>query len=156
MTAEEKISAAGTSDIDEYVLEDQVGFILRRATQRHKGIFVDLMKLELPGGDITVTQFAALAKLYELKTCSQNLLGRHTALDAATIKGVVDRLTHRGLTHTWPDPTDARRFMVGLTPDGEVIIAKAIAKAFKITDQTLEPLDAAERATLVRLLEKLC
>jgi DNA-binding MarR family transcriptional regulator len=136
---------------DRYLLEEQVGFILRRASQRHKAIFSDLIS-----GDLTVTQFAALAKLYELKACSQNLLGRHTALDAATIKGVIDRLTDRGLTRTWPDPTDARRFMVGLTTEGEAVIEQAIAKALRITEQTLAPLEAEERVAFLRLLEKIC
>ena len=151
MTVEAEVPTIATEGPGAYVLERQVGFILRRASQRHKGIFAGLIE-----GDLTVTQFAALAKLYELRTCSQNLLGRHTALDAATIKGVVDRLTNRGLTRSWPDPTDARRFMVGLTETGERVIERAIPTAREITEQTLEPLDAEERATLLRLLEKLC
>jgi len=32
--------------------------------------------------------------LTETGPCSQNLLGRLTAMDVATIKGVIDRLTH--------------------------------------------------------------
>ena len=48
--------------------------------------------------DLTPTQWAALAKLRELGDCSQNHLGRLTAMDAATIKEVVDRLTVRGFT----------------------------------------------------------
>jgi DNA-binding MarR family transcriptional regulator len=97
-----------------------------------------------------------LAKLYELESCTQNLLGRHTALDAATIKGVVDRLTSRGLTHTWPDPTDARRFLVGLTPEGEQLIEEAIPRAAQITSRTLEPLGPDEQAIFLRLLKTLC
>ena len=37
-----------------------------------------------------------LAKLLEVGPCSQNHLGRLIYLDAATIKGVVDRLSARG------------------------------------------------------------
>ncbi len=68
-----------------YVLEDQFGFILRRVNQRHTGIFADHI-----GAALTTTQFATLAKLSEMGSCTQNLLGRHTAMDAATIKGVVE------------------------------------------------------------------
>ena len=87
-----------------YVLDDQVGFVLRQAQQRHTTIFATEM-IE----DLTPTQWAALAKLRELGACSQNHLGRRTAMDAATIKGVIDRLTARGFTATGPDPRDARR-----------------------------------------------
>ena len=46
--------------------------------------------------EVTTTQFAALAKLAEQGPLSQNQLGRATAMDAATIKGVVGRLVRGG------------------------------------------------------------
>ena len=67
-----------------YVMEDQVGFLMRVAMQRHTSIFMSLMVHEL-----TQTQFAALAKLVEVGTCSQNQLGRLIYLDANTIIQVV-------------------------------------------------------------------
>lgn len=82
-----------------YRLEDQVGFFLRRAGQRHAAIFADRITDQL-----TPTQWAALVKLVEFDSLSQNLLGRETAMDAATIKGVVDRLLKRGFVATAPDP----------------------------------------------------
>ena len=54
-----------------YVLNEQVGFLLRVAMQRHTTIFTSRMIEEL-----TQTQFAALAKLLEAGPCSQNHLGR--------------------------------------------------------------------------------
>jgi len=87
-----------------YVLEEQIGFILRQVWQRHATIFAREI-----GINLTPTQWAALAKLTETGPCSQNQLGRLTAMDVATIKGVIDRLTARGLTETSPDPEDGRR-----------------------------------------------
>ena len=40
-------------------------------------------------------------------------------MDVATIKGVIDRLTARGLTETSPDPEDGRRLLVSLTRAGQ-------------------------------------
>ena len=60
-------------------------------------------------GDLTTTQFAALAKLHAMEKCSQNQLGRLTSMDAPTIKGVVDRLSVRGLVEIVTDPEDRRR-----------------------------------------------
>lgn len=138
-------SAAGR-----YRLEDQVGFILRQVTQRHTGIFAEHMV-----DDLTPTQFAAIAKLHDQGPCSQNRLGRMTAMDAATIKGVIDRLTRRGLTETSPDPNDARLLMVALTEAGREVAARAIPAAARITTLTLAPLDAEDRTMLVELLKKL-
>ena len=133
-----------------YVLDDQVGFVLRQAQQRHTTIFATEMIESL-----TPTQWAALARLREFGACSQNHLGRLTAMDAATIKGVIDRLTGRGFTTIRPDPRDGRRVLVSLTPTGLDLYDRAAPIAALITQKTLEPLDVYERTTLVALLRRL-
>src|SRR4051812_2321650 len=133
-----------------YVLDEQIGFILRQVWQRHAAIFAREI-----GINLTPTQWAALAKLAETGPCSQNQLGRLTAMDVATIKGVIDRLSARGLTETSPDPADGRRLRVSLTRAGQQLAEKAATNALAITRETLAPLDAKERETLVALLSKL-
>ena len=133
-----------------YRLDDQVGFVLRQAQQRHAALFASLM---LDG--LTPTQWAALAKLAEVGPTSQNRLGRLTAMDAATIKGVIDRLTARGLTRAVVDAEDARRRLVELTPSGAELYARAEPVAEEITQATLAPLAARERETLLALLRRL-
>jgi DNA-binding MarR family transcriptional regulator len=133
-----------------YVLEDQIGFILRQVWQRHAAIFAAGI-----GANLTPTQWAALAKLAETGPCSQNQLGRLTAMDVATIKGVIDRLTARGLTETSADPQDGRRLKVSLTRNGRELAEKAALNALAITRETLAPLDASEREMLTTLLSRL-
>src|SRR5262249_7090594 len=131
-----------------YMLEDQVGFVLRQVQQRHTLIFADRM-----GHDLTPMQWAALSKLFEAGACSQNLLGRHTAMDAATIKGVVDRLVRRKLAGTCPDPANRRRLLVDLTPEGRELVRHLISPAHQITEETLAPLSAGEQETFLALLK---
>ncbi|EKS41755.1 MarR family winged helix-turn-helix transcriptional regulator [Afipia broomeae] len=133
-----------------YVLEDQIGFVLRQVWQRHAAIFAREI-----GINLTPTQWAALAKLTETGPCSQNQLGRLTAMDVATIKGVIDRLTARGLTETSSDPQDGRRLLVSLTRAGQAMAEKAAPSALAISKETLAPLDAKEREIFVTLLNKL-
>jgi DNA-binding MarR family transcriptional regulator len=151
MTSMKNSAIKGRRDGEEpYVLDDQVGFVLRQAQQRHTTIFA----AEMIEG-LTPTQWAALAKLEECGVCSQNRLGRLTAMDAATIKGVIDRLTVRGFTTIRPDPDDARRLLVALTPAGSKLYDRAAPIAALITQKTLEPLDERERSLLVALLRRL-
>jgi len=133
-----------------YSLDEQVGFILRQVSQRHTTIFARQI-----GADLTPTQWAALSKLAETGPCSQNQLGRLTAMDVATIKGVIDRLSLRGLTETCPDPDDARRLLVSLTRRGEQFVEKLTSNALGVTHETLAPLKTKERITLIELLKKL-
>jgi MarR family transcriptional regulator, lower aerobic nicotinate degradation pathway regulator len=132
-----------------YALDDQIGFILRKVSQRHTSIFAAAFP------DLTAPQWATLAKLHEGGPTSQNQLGRLVALDAATIKGVVDRLGARGLTETSPDPEDARRVVVALTEAGRAEAERGFAAAASVTEETLAPLDATQRAQLVALLKAL-
>lgn len=133
-----------------YVLDDQIGFLLRRAYQRNSTLFADLVP-----GKLTAMQFAVLFRLAENGPASQNLLGRSVAMDAATTKGVVDRLIARGLLQISPDPDDRRRHLISLTPSGTRLIDEAVAAAVKVSEATLAPLREKERETLLRLLRKI-
>jgi DNA-binding MarR family transcriptional regulator len=143
-------AASAPAEAKPYLLDEQVGFLLRQASQRHSAIFAARMV-----GDLTPTQWAALARLCERGPSSQNLLGRLTAMDAATIKGVIDRLVARGLAETHADPKDSRRLTVALTDPGRELVACAAAAAHAITEATLAPLNAGERRTIIKLLGKL-
>src|SRR6201994_3492122 len=113
-----------------YILDEQIGFILRKVWQRHAAIFAREI-----GINLTPTQWAALSKLMETGPCSQNQLGRLTAMDVATIKGVIDRLTARGLTETSSDPGDGRRLLVSLTRAGQQMAEKAAVNALAISKE---------------------
>ncbi|MGN6583640.1 MAG: MarR family winged helix-turn-helix transcriptional regulator [Rhizobiaceae bacterium] len=132
-----------------YELDEQIGFLLRKANQRHVAIFARHIS------DLTPPQFAALAKLEEVGPTSQNQLGAMVAMDAATIKGVIDRLKARKLVASAPDREDRRRIVVSLTAEGRSIVGGLLAAAATITEETLAPLNAREAATLLRLLTRL-
>jgi DNA-binding MarR family transcriptional regulator len=132
-----------------YELDAQIGYVLRRVTQRHLAIFSEAIP------QITTTQFAVLARLQELGPLSQNHLGRATAMDAATIKGVVDRLVRHGLASTAADPDDRRRLTVALTDAGRILLESLLAAGLAVSDRTLAPLSPDERAALLALLARL-
>jgi DNA-binding MarR family transcriptional regulator len=143
------IDAEEQPEGEDYHLQGQVGFLLRKAHQRHVSIFAAHI------GDLTPPQFAALAKLYESGGTSQNQLGNLIAMDAATVKGVIDRLKARGLVELSRHEEDRRRLMVNLTPEGRQTIEQLIPAARRATEETLAPLNAREAATLTRLLAKI-
>jgi DNA-binding MarR family transcriptional regulator len=128
-----------------------VGFVLRRAHQRASGIFNDVMEQF----SITPTQFAALAKLDDLGSVSQNELGRLTAMDPATIWGVISRLIKRGFVSQSVDAKDARLVILELTETGRTAARAMKVVAAEVSRQTLEPLAKKEQALFLHLLQRM-
>jgi DNA-binding MarR family transcriptional regulator len=135
----------------EYALEEQVGHLLRRAHQRAMAIFL----ATIGEAQLTPTQWAALVKLSDTDGASQNHLGRLTAMDPATIQGVIKRLAARGLIERAGDPNDKRRSILRLTQDGRDLVARLTANALTVSRRTLEPLAADDRARFLKLLKAL-
>lgn len=136
---------------DGFRLEEYVGHLLRKASQRATDIFQRVMSEH----EVTPTQFAALIKLADEGEVSQNVLGRLTAMDPATILGVVSRLRRRDLVDSRLDPDDRRRILLCLTEKGRGLAADLRAIAGTVTLETLSPLTKSERRTFLRLLHKL-
>jgi DNA-binding MarR family transcriptional regulator len=134
-----------------YVLQDQIGHLLRRAHQRATQIFLEVFE----EAGLTPTQWAALAMLAEEGAASQNALGRMTAMDPATIQGVIRRLEERGLITREPDPDDKRRTKLRLSEEGEGVVRQVTALGMRVTERTLEPLDAEDRRNFLEMLAKL-
>lgn len=134
----------------EYTLDEQVGFMLRVASQRHTTIFQSQID-----GHLTPTQFSTLIRLSEVGTVSQNQLGRLAAMDIATIKGVVDRLKAKGLIQSKTDEADKRRSVISLLPKGAALVRDLKIAGHQISEKTLAPLTASERKTFLRLLKKI-
>ncbi|ESR23081.1 MarR family winged helix-turn-helix transcriptional regulator [Lutibaculum baratangense] len=145
-----KVKDGGPVDRKSYSLDEQVGFLLRQVQQRHTALFAETFE-----NDLTPTQWAVLAKLAEIGECSQNLLGRLTAMDVATIKGVVHRLQLRAFLASRPDPDDRRRLLISLSPEGRAYFEERSARAFAVTEATLAPLSPQQRKTLIELLKQL-
>jgi DNA-binding MarR family transcriptional regulator len=146
---ERKLEPAAPEAAADYHLQDQVGFVLRKAHQRHVAIFASHI------ADLTPPQFAALAKLSDVGETSQNQLGQLIAMDAATVKGVIDRLKARGLVQLSKHDGDKRRLLVSLTAEGRKAVEELIPKARLITQETLAPLSAKDVSAFMKLLAKM-
>ena len=94
-----------------YRIEEQVGYLLRRAHQRASSIF----QVSIGDPNITPTQYSSMVKLHEYTELSQNHLGRLVGMDKATMQGVVRRLKERHLVDS--RPASRRRAAHAAQPD---------------------------------------
>lgn len=133
-----------------YALDRQVGFLLRRAQQRHLSIFAAHMTEGL-----TAQQFAVLAKIGEVGSESQNALGRMVAMDQSTMNGVVQRLLRRGLVTKSHSAEDRRKLLLRLTREGARVLDRILPRAQDITRLTLAPLSEKDQKKLLALLRQI-
>lgn len=94
------LNATAAPDTAPYDVTEQVGHLLRKAYQRHTAIF----QQQACDPQLTSIQFVTLCALRDHGPSSQAELIKATAVDQATIRGIVDRLKARGLIQLSPDP----------------------------------------------------
>jgi len=146
-----EITRITSTDGEPYEFSEQVGFLLRKAYQRNMSIFQHYST----DSNLTSVQFAVLCALMTYGPQSQSRLGRLTAIDASTTKGVIDRLRDRGLITLSAEKADKRKTIVHLADAGRRLIDSTVDAGLRITEATLGPLNAAERVALVYLLKKI-
>lgn len=135
----------------DYRLNQQIGFLLRRAHQYASEVF----QAKIGSRGVTPQQFSVLVTLLERREIAQSRLGELVAMDPATVLGVVQRLAQRGLVAVRTDPDDGRRRLVQLTHDGHELARELVGIGPAISRETLEGLSAQEQRDLLRLLDKL-
>ena len=131
-------------------LDDRVGYLLRRAYQRHVVIFQHY----LSEFQLTAAQCIVLGTVFELGVCSQSELSRHTVIDHTTIRGIISRLGARGLMFTEVDPVDARKVNVVLTEQGREISREAFFRIDSVSSETFNGINQAEQVALLYLLRR--
>jgi DNA-binding MarR family transcriptional regulator len=130
---------------------EQVGHLLRRAYQRHVAIF----QQTIPDSQLTAAQFIVLCAVRDRGSCSLSEIVKATAVDQATVRGIIERLKSKKLILVSHDPDDRRKTVVSLTGAGQTLLDKTVPFVQQISEQTYGNLNPAERVALVYLLRKM-
>ncbi len=138
-----------TQSITAYRLDDQIGYLLRRAYQRAS--MNTSRTMEKFG--VTPLQYATLARLQESGEISQNQLGRLVDMEPGNFHGVIRRLVGRGLVQCCQDNGDKRKVSLKLTSCGYRLVEDLMPMSIKSTEMTLAGLTAAQRDKLYELLQ---
>lgn len=134
-----------------YDVTQQIGHLLRRATQRHTAIF----QHHIGENQLTTIQFVTLCALNDRGPSSQIELVEATAVDQATIRGIINRLKERGLVYLSPSDKDKRKVIISLTDSGKDLLTDVIPKAQQVSQLTMDHLNPAEQIAIVYLLKKI-
>ncbi|CAN1559653.1 MarR Transcriptional regulators [Rhabdaerophilaceae bacterium] len=128
------------------------GHLARRFQQIAVATF--LAECSAAGYDLTPVQFAALAAIARTPGLDQATLAGIIAYDRATITGVLDRLTQKGLIARVRSSADRRAHVLSVTKAGEVALA-GIRPAVEAAQRAmLRGLSSEEASQLILLLDK--
>ncbi|RCW68101.1 MarR family winged helix-turn-helix transcriptional regulator [Pseudorhodoferax soli] len=136
---------------NDYAVTEQVGHLLRRAYQRHVALF----QAEIPDSQLTAAQFVTLCAVRDMGGCSLNDVVKRTAIDQATVRGVVERLAARGLLTVSAHQRDGRKRELALTDAGAELVAATVPFAQRVTERTFGDFNPAERLALAYLLQRM-
>lgn len=99
-------------------------------------------------------QLVALDHLRANEGCLQQTLGQTLMLDPNNCVILLNDLDERGYVERRRDPTDRRRHLVEITPEGTKALDEAETKLDSLEGEVFGNLDPAERAQLRELLSK--
>jgi DNA-binding MarR family transcriptional regulator len=108
--------------------------------------------------DLNISSFDVLATLRRSAPPHRLSAGELMAsmmITSGTMTNRIDQLEKVGLVSRTPDPNDARRALVGLTPQGYALIDQAIASHVETQTDLVSGLTEKELAQLDDLLRKL-
>ena len=132
-------------------LQATPGHLIRRAQQIAVAIFSE----QLGSADITPVQFAILNALLGSPGIDQVSLAKRVAFDPATSGSVIGRLEAKGWVVRKADPTDRRRKLLVVTPQGVQALTLAQSDVARVQEKILAPLTPQEQSQFVHLLSRL-
>lgn len=132
-------------------LADSIGFLLSWNGQRMAHRFADALA---PLG-LRPPHFGVMSMLAANPGQAQQQLVEAAMIDPSSMVAVLDELEQLGLAERRRNPDDRRKHAVHLTAKGKRALERAGDVADRLVEDVFAPLDARERETLRRLLQKL-
>jgi DNA-binding MarR family transcriptional regulator len=132
-------------------LSDHALFALGRASQHAQR----LVRQHMTEGGVRTQHYHVLASLADDGEAAQATLADRIGFDRSDLVTLLDELEELKFLARRVDPTDRRRKIVAITPAGERYLDGMDELIRAAEADLLQPLDAAERQTLLGLLRRL-
>ena len=112
------------------------------------------MQRRLKAYDVTMSQWVVLKFLWEQEGRSQVELQEAVGLDAATVTGLIQRMSSQDLVQRQSDPADKRVQRVYLTERGRALEQIAARFEEEVNASALRDFSEDERAFFLRLVQR--
>jgi DNA-binding MarR family transcriptional regulator len=136
--------------VDTQYLESLVGYNARRAALAIIAQFIPRMAPY----DLTPVTLSVLSLVAHNPGITSRQLCSTLNILPPNLVGMVAQLEKRGVIERLPHPHDRRAAGLHLTPEGETLVREAELEVSALEEEATARLTAAERKTLMRLLQK--
>ena len=137
--------------VDSSYLESLVGYNARRATLSIIDLFLERMAVY----DLRPVDFSLLSLVTHNPGITSRQLCATLGILPPNLVAMVGTLEKRGLITRAPHSSDGRAMSLFLTEGGEALMREAEQTAAQLEREATTRLSAAERNTLIRLLQKI-
>jgi len=127
------------------------GYLFRRMQQIAVSIFIE----ECRDYDLTPVQYASIVAIGTHPGIDATRLSAVIAFDRSTLGSVIERLEAKSYVERKPAADDKRVKLLYLTKVGSSVLRDIIPSVDRAQARMLQPLKAADRKTLLALLEQL-
>ena len=136
--------------VDTAYLETLVGYNARRAALTVIEVFLQRMNVHR----LRPVDFSVASLIAHNPGITSRQLCSTLGILPPNLVGMVNGLEKRGLIVRRPHPSDGRAMGLHPTPEGVKTMREAEKTAFQLEEEATSALTAAERKTLMRLLQK--
>lgn len=152
MRKNEKVTSPKPGDeIDTSYLETLMGYNARRAALAIIGVFLKRMAVY----ELRPVDFSVLSLVMHNAGITSRQLCTALGILPPNLVGMINNLEKRGLISREPHPSDGRAVGLHLTSKGSNLMQQAEETANELEADATDRLSAAERKTLIRLLQKI-
>lgn len=152
MRKNEKLAPPKPGDvIDTSYLETLMGYNARRAALAIIGVFLKRMAVY----ELRPVDFSVLSLVTHNPGITSRQLCTALGILPPNLVGMVNALETRGLISREPHPSDGRAMGLHLTVKGRNLMEQAEETARDLENDATDRLTAAERKSLIRLLQKI-
>ena len=142
----------GTTEHDRR--EQLTARIARSEEELHAVVVRWLDPVRVPA-DLTLRQVQVLALVRATPDLTGQELARVLDVTTPTTSGIVDRIASRGWLERREDPTDRRRSLLRVTPEGEAVLTALEDPPRRARARLLEGLAVEELDDLARLVDRM-
>jgi DNA-binding MarR family transcriptional regulator len=143
--------APAVEQIDSSYLQGLMGYNASRVSLAIVTVFLERMAVY----DLRPVNFSVLSLVKDNAGITSRQLCASLGIQPPNLVGMVNAFEKRGLVTRRPHPSDGRAMGLHITAAGETLMQKAERTAVELEAQVSARLTAAERRTLMRLLQKI-